>query len=69
MTFGETFLLAWVLPAAAMLGDLAESMIKRGGGVKDASELVPGHGGFLDRLDSLLFTAPLVYYFALWIVF
>jgi phosphatidate cytidylyltransferase len=69
MNFAETFLLAWAFPAVAMLGDLAESMIKRGGGVKDASDLVPGHGGLLDRLDSLLFTAPLVYYFVLWVVF
>ena len=43
-------------------------MIKRGGGVKDTSELVPGHGGFLDRFDSILFTAPLVFYFVLWVV-
>jgi phosphatidate cytidylyltransferase len=69
MTLGETVLLAAILPPVAMLGDLAESMIKRGGGVKDASELVPGHGGFLDRLDSILFTAPLVFYYALWVVF
>ncbi len=69
MTLGETFLLAWIFPAVAMLGDLAESLVKRGGGVKDSSELVPGHGGLLDRLDSILFTVPLVYYFVIWVVY
>jgi len=67
MSTVDTLLLAALLPPVAMVGDLAESMIKRGGGVKDTSELVPGHGGFLDRLDSILFTAPLVYYFVLWV--
>lgn len=65
---GQTMLLGLMLPSIAVLADLGESVLKRGAGVKDTSELVPGHGGFLDRLDSLLFTVPLVYYFAMWVV-
>jgi phosphatidate cytidylyltransferase len=65
----EILPLALLLPIAAMIGDLAESLIKRGAGVKDTSELVPGHGGFLDRLDSILFTVPLVYYYVIWVVY
>ena len=64
----EIIPLALLLPVFAQFGDLAESLIKRSGGVKDASRVIPGHGGFLDRLDSLLFTVPLVYYFLTWVI-
>jgi phosphatidate cytidylyltransferase len=62
--------LKYILPLAAVMtivgifGDLAESAVKRGAGAKDAANILPGHGGMLDRLDSLLFNAPLIYYFA-----
>ena len=56
--------LAIVLAAVGVVGDLAESAMKRGSDTKDAASILPGHGGFLDRLDSLLFGAPIIYYFA-----
>jgi phosphatidate cytidylyltransferase len=56
--------LAIVLAFVGVLGDLAESAMKRGSNTKDAASILPGHGGLLDRLDSLLFGAPILYYFA-----
>ena len=56
--------LACAMSIVGLFGDLAESAIKRGAGAKDAANILPGHGGLLDRLDSLLFNAPILYYFA-----
>ncbi len=56
-------ILGLVVGVMAQLGDLVESLIKRDAGIKDTAELIPGHGGVLDRFDSMLFTAPVVYYY------
>lgn len=60
--------LGLILPPVIGVGDLAESALKRSLSIKDSSGLVPGHGGIADRLDSLLFAAPAVYYYLLWVL-
>ena len=59
-------LLTAILNIAAQLGDLVESLIKRGAGVKDSGALLPGHGGMLDRIDALLFATPVLWIWAAW---
>lgn len=69
LTLGAALGLGALVGVFAQLGDLVESLLKRDAETKESSSLIPGHGGVLDRFDSLLFAAPLVYYFLVWEVF
>jgi phosphatidate cytidylyltransferase len=63
----DVLLLGCGVGAFSQLGDLVESLLKRSFGVKDSGSIIPGHGGLLDRLDSLLFAFPVTYYYAIWV--
>lgn len=64
LTIGDCFLVSLIIGPLGQMGDLFESLLKRSFGVKDSGTIIPGHGGMLDRLDSILFTAPALYYYA-----
>lgn len=63
ISFYHSFVLALIVTVMAQLGDLSESLIKRDAGVKDSGDSLPGHGGFLDRADSYLFSVPVAYFY------
>jgi len=63
LTRPEAVALGMGMGLAGMMGDLVESMIKRSAGLKDSGNLIPWHGGILDKIDGLLFTAPMLYYY------
>ncbi len=60
---GEALVLGVVLALVGTAGDLTESLFKRAAGVKDSGVVIPGHGGILDRMDRMLFAAPVLYYY------
>lgn len=66
LTLAQAFVLGGMIGILAQLGDLAESLLKRSVQAKDAGDLIPGHGGILDRLDSLLFAGTAAYFYARW---
>ena len=66
--YGQAILLGFLVSLFGQLGDLAESLLKRNTGVKDSGSLLAGHGGFLDRIDSIVFAGVVVYYYVVWAI-
>ena len=67
ITLPDALLAALLIGTISQIGDLFESLLKRSCGVKDSGGIFPGHGGILDRLDSILFAAPVAYYYAVFV--
>ena len=65
--YWQAMLIGGIISLFAQFGDLVESLLKRNMDVKDSGKLMPGHGGILDRADSIIFTGVAVYYYATWI--
>ena len=68
LSYGQAVLLGFLVSVFGQLGDLVESLFKRNMGVKESGSLIPGHGGFLDRMDSVAFAGVVVYYYVLFSV-